>query len=270
VNSDSVAPNIWLQRTCRKVTHSAREEQNARLFATPLIWALGGTDTLMQGFDAVIFDCDGVLVNSEELAQAVEVVHLAAIGLRYDQQAYARRFAGTTMADFRDLLRADYSERFGAQIPALFFDEMAQAVRASYEVGLAPLEGAIEFVAAVKTPKAVASGSTLELVRMKLKRVGLAAEFGSHIYTSEATRSKPHPDVFLQAAAGIQAAPERVAVIEDSCNGIIGAKRAGMFAIGYTGGGHCLDEHERALYDVGADIVFGTYQDMSEHFLSVS
>lgn len=221
----------------------------------------------MEDFDAVIFDCDGVLVNSEELSQVVEVAHLARIGLRYDRREYARRFSGTTMAEFRDLLRADYGERFGAQIPAQFFDDMANAVRASYDGNLAPLEGAIEFVAAVRKPKAVASGSSLELVKMKLERVGLSSAFGRHVYTSEATRSKPHPDVFLQAAAGIGVVPERIVVIEDSSNGIIGAKRAGMVAVGYTGGGHCLEGHERALYEVGADLVFGSYPEMGRHLL---
>jgi HAD superfamily hydrolase (TIGR01509 family) len=224
----------------------------------------------MEDCDAVIFDCDGVLVNSEELAQAVEVAHLARIGLRYDRREYGRRFSGTTMAAFRDLVRADYVERYGAQIPAQFFEDMARAVRTSYDGHLKPLEGAIEFVAAVRKPKAVASGSSLELVKMKLERVGLWSEFGGHVYTSEATRSKPHPDVFLQAAAGIRVAPERTVVIEDSCNGVIGAKRAGMFAVGYTGGGHCLEGHARALYDVGADLVFGSYDEMGKHLLASS
>jgi HAD superfamily hydrolase (TIGR01509 family) len=90
----------------------------------------------------------------------------------------------------------------------------------SYEEALAPLEGVVEFVTSLKTPKAVASGSSLELVRMKLDRVGLALEFGANVYTCEHSRSKPHPDVFLQAAEGLGVLPGRIAVIEDSTNGV--------------------------------------------------
>lgn len=224
----------------------------------------------MFDFDAVIFDCDGVLVNSEELAQSVELTHLERVGLHYDRRRYVHRFSGTTVAEFRDLVRIDYAERFGRSLPAQFFDEMESAVVDSYEEALAPVEGAIEFVAALKKPKAVASGSSLELVCMKLERVGLSREFGTHVYTSEQTRSKPHPDVFLEAAQGLKVAPERSVVIEDSTNGVVGAKRAGMFAVGYTGGGHCLSGHEEALHDAGADLVFRSFIEMATYFFGQS
>ena len=223
----------------------------------------------MRDFDAVIFDCDGVLVNSEELAQEVEMAHLERIGLRYDRSKYVRRFSGTTMGEFRDRIRSDYIDQFNRELSLKFFDAMAKAVVRSYNEALAPLDGAIEFVTSVKKPKAVASGSSLELVRMKLERVGLAPEFGAYIFTSEQTRSKPHPDVFLQAAGALGVEPVRSIVIEDSSNGVEGAKRAGMFAVGYAGGGHCLDGHAQALYDVGADVVFDSFSEMADNFLGV-
>ena len=231
-----------------------------------LIVAAGGPDTSMQDFDAVIFDCDGVLVNSEELAQNVEIAHLERVGLRYDRSTYVRRFSGTTMGEFRNLIRNDYVKQFKQELPSEFFDEMAKAIVHSYEEALVPLEGVVEFVSSLQKPKAVASGSSLELARMKLERVGLAPEFGAYIFTSEQGRSKPHPDVFLQAAAALGVEPARSVVIEDSANGVMGAKRAGMFAVGYAGGGHCRDGHEQLLYDAGADVVFHSFARIADHF----
>lgn len=213
-------------------------------------------------FDAVIFDCDGVLVNSEELAQTVELEHLERAGLSYDRSSYTRRFSGTSMSEFRNLIRADFVARLGEEVPAGFFEEMSAAIENSYRERLRPMDGAVEFVSAVHQPKAVASGSSLELIRIKLEKAGLASHFGDRVFTSEHSRSKPHPDVFLQAAEALGVAPARIAVIEDSVNGIIGAKRAGMFAVGYTGGGHCLDGHDRALFDAGADLVSGSFADL--------
>lgn len=220
--------------------------------------------------DAVIFDCDGVLVNSEELAQAVEMEYLGNAGLSYQSTMFMRRFSGITMAQFRDLIRADFLDQLGIQVPELFFDGMKCAVVASYEESLAPLEGVIEFVHSLASPIAIASGSSSELLQMKLEKVGLTRAFGANVFSSEFSRSKPHPDVFLEAAASLGISPERAVVIEDSIIGVIGAKRAGMFAIGYTGGGHCPVGHYKALYEAGADLVFNSFRELAGHLRFLS
>jgi beta-phosphoglucomutase-like phosphatase (HAD superfamily) len=100
----------------------------------------------------------------------------------------------------------------------------------------------------------------------KLRKTGLDALFGEHIYSADVVGvGKPDPAIFLFTAAQLGVAPARCMVVEDSVNGSVAAKRAGMTAIGFTGGGHCLDDHAQRLRNSGADLVFAAHADLAAH-----
>jgi HAD superfamily hydrolase (TIGR01509 family) len=209
---------------------------------------------------AVIFDCDGVLLDSELLGLEVQQRALASVGLIYDLTEYQSRFLGLAYHDQLRALDADAIRRTGRHLPADFGKSVSESMLKSFARRLRPVEGAAQFVQALRLPKAVASSSTMQSLEWKLVLTGLREAFGEHIYSSErVSHGKPAPDLFLLAARGIGAAAETTLVLEDSANGIRGAKAAGMIAAGFTGGGHCGPRHLETLISAGADAVFPSF-----------
>jgi HAD superfamily hydrolase (TIGR01509 family) len=219
-------------------------------------------------FNALIFDCDGVLVDSEVLAQEVELAALAAIGLDYPRDEFTRRFTGTSAEDMNAAVAEDFHHRFGRPIPAGFFDELGSAIHRAYAQHLQPIEGAVQLAAAWSKPKAVASSSSAPLVELKLRKAGLAEVFYPHVFTADHGRAKPHPDLFLMAASALGTNTARCVVVEDSVNGVTAAKRAGMQVIGFTGGAHCDDAHADTLKQGGADWVFENFAQVADFLLT--
>lgn len=213
--------------------------------------------------EALIFDCDGVLVNSEEVAQRVELACLADIGLEYRRDDFVRRFSGMSTTDFREAIQADHIEELGTQVPSWFFDQMFSGVVSAYETELQAIEGAIEFASRWEKPKAIASSSSPDLIAMKLSKVGLDSVFGDYVFCSEDLQPKPCPDVFLLAAEKLALPPSDCLAIEDSASGVVAAKQAGMTVVGFVGGGHCLDAHDELLLENGADWVSSDFADIA-------
>ncbi len=202
---------------------------------------------------AVIFDCDGVLADSEILALEVEIVMLAEIGLTYDPAEYRRRFLGMHDHAFRDALDSDCRALLGTPLPADFLDRTHAARLAACKDRLREVTGAGAAIAALTVPKAVASSSGEGFLREKLALVGLLAPFGPHVYSADAVaRGKPHPDVFLHAARGLGANPGGCIAIEDSVNGVLSARAAGMEVWGFLGGGHMDEDAAHRLSEAGA------------------
>jgi HAD superfamily hydrolase (TIGR01509 family) len=215
---------------------------------------------------ALIFDCDGVLVDSEIVAQRIERAHLASIGLHYEQVEFVHRFTGTSEPEFFRRVEDDSLERLRRKLPDGTMDEMKRAVQEELERVLQPISGVRAMLARWGGPKAVASSSTAAALRFKLGRTGLDMAFGAHVYSAELVgRGKPDPAVFLHAAGGLGLDPGRCLVIEDSVNGIRAAKRAGMTAIGFVGGAHCVAGHADALRDTGAERVCGSFVELSDY-----
>ncbi len=214
-------------------------------------------------FDALIFDCDGVLVNSEEIVQVIERQHLARVGLTYEQHDFVRRFLGLTTDAFRAELSRD-ADRLGLAAPTdAFYAAMRSAIRTAYKTELKPLPGVAPLARRWPTKLAVASSSEAASLMSKLKMTGLADIFGEHIYSADRVNAgKPDPAVFLYAARRLKVAPERCLAIEDSVNGVISATAAGMTTFGYVGGLHCLPEHTQLLADHGANAVYSDYASM--------
>lgn len=224
---------------------------------------------MIETYDALIFDCDGVLVNSEQIAQEIEIAMLGSIGMRYSRDEYVRQYSGTSEKDFIQGVRAEALNRLGIELPTTFFDDMFEAIGVGYNQRLDQIEGASAVVAAWPKHRAVASSSATDTLAFKLRKTGLDGLFEDHVYSADAVdKAKPHPDIFLHTADSLGVDPGRCMVVEDSVNGIVAAKRAAMTAVGFIGGGHCLEDHREILLYSGADYVFETHYKLAE-FLEI-
>ena len=209
-------------------------------------------------FDLIIFDCDGVLVDSEVLSCRCLCEVLATYGVRLELDEALELFLGRSSA----ALLQHYGA-MGRPLPDSFLPDLKLRVRRAFETSLQPIRGIESLLPGLQVPYCVASSSDLDRVSFSLKLTGLAQHFGDRIYTSQmVARGKPAPDLFLYAAANMHAKPARALVIEDSVSGVIAAKAAGMKVWGFAGGSHYESRDGRAiLYDAGADRVFDRMTD---------
>lgn len=218
---------------------------------------------------AVIFDCDGVLVDSEILALEVEQALLATLGLSYDLPTFRRRFLGMHDTAFRDALDADRRARHGIGLPADFLAETHARRHAAVQERLVEVEGAGAAARALALPKAVASSTGMAFLELKLRKTGLWNLFVPHAYSADlVAHGKPAPDIFLHAASALGVDPRDCLAIEDSGNGVIAACAAGMHVWGFTGGGHCGDETAAALRGAGAHDVVTSWSDARARFVT--
>jgi len=188
---------------------------------------------------AVIFDCDGVLVDSEVLIHAIELEALAECGLHYEGGAFKARFLGMSLPDYYAALDVDAMEKLGRSIQHELQPKMKERIRKVFDEQLAAVPGAQAAADAVRLPKAIASSSGIEALDYKLKKVGLWDAFAPHVYSSEhVARAKPAPDLFLHAAGKLNVAPADCLVIEDSVHGVTAGLAAGMTVWGFSGGSH--------------------------------
>lgn len=206
--------------------------------------------------DAIIFDCDGVLVNSEVIHIAAELELLAQIGLVYERETYLTRFVGLSNADFHVELRSDYVRLTGDEFPSYFGSQLDQIVWPRIEAELAAIDGAADLVRAFSGKVAVGSSSPYQKLVKKLEITGLKSLFAPHIYSADHVRAgKPAPDLFLHSAAQLDVDPGRCVVIEDSVHGVLAAIAAGTTPIGFVGGGHCDVGLGQRLLANGAEMV---------------
>jgi len=216
---------------------------------------------------AVIFDCDGVLVDSEILAVEVEIALLAQLGLTYDPTDFKRRFLGMHDQAFNEALDIDCRAATGRPLPADFAQRTHEHRLAACQERLREVTGAADAVAALSRPKAVASSSGSAFLRQKLELAGLLGAFDPHIYSADLVgRGKPHPDIFLHAAERLGTEPAACLAIEDSVNGVLSARAAGMEAWGFTGGGHMDEEAGRRLSEAGASRLVASWAQAQELF----
>lgn len=214
-------------------------------------------------FAAVIFDCDGVLVDSEVLAIRGERAALGALGLDYSPEEYVRRFVGLHDGLFFDHLRADYSNAHGRDAPE-DFEDLVLAGRRREMGALAVVEGAAEALLRARGKFgaiAVASSSRAHFLEGKLKRMALYDLAAPHVYSADlVAHGKPAPDVFLFAAERLGVPAPRCLVLEDSVNGVRAGIAAGMTVWGFTGGGHCYEGYAARLLEAGAHRVLADFK----------
>ena len=202
-------------------------------------------------FRAIIFDCDGVLVDSEKLALEVELEVLAELGLTFDRGDYVLRFMGLSTDAFHAAIDEEAQRRLGRSIAAEV--RGSERLRQVMIAHLTEVPGALEAIAGVTLPKAIASSGSRAGLERKLKQTGLWEHFAPHVYSADhVIHAKPAPDLFLHAAAALGMAPADCLVLEDSVNGVIAAKAAGMTVWGFLGGGHAHDGLGARLLSAGA------------------
>ena len=202
----------------------------------------------------VIFDCDGVLIDSEIIYHKVELAVLAALGLEYDPHEFAARFMGMSDKAFHEALEADALARLGRSIIADLRLRLRESYSETITENLTIVSGVIAAVDAVRVPRAVASSSTMSALEYKLQLTGLWNRFVPHVYSAEhVTAGKPAPDLFLHAAQSLGIEPARCLVIEDSANGVCAAKAAGMRVWGFVGGSHNDSQSGEPLRALGAE-----------------
>jgi HAD superfamily hydrolase (TIGR01509 family) len=182
-------------------------------------------------FDLVIFDNDGVLVDSEWHANGILAELLTEYGLPCTREDCIREYMGSTMARVRAIAEA----RIGAALPGELEDRYHEALFEAFRTKLTAVPGVVDVVTAMTTPSCVASSGTHERIRLALTTTGLLPRFEGRIFSAQdVARGKPEPDLFLHAARSLGVRPERCAVIEDSPLGVEAANRAGMTAFGFA------------------------------------
>ena len=194
---------------------------------------------------AVVFDCDGVLVDSEETSCGATADLLASLGFPMTHDEVKARFLGKPI----DAVYAHYLEATGRPLPKTFADDKESLYIERARGTLRPMPGALEIVRALhgRVPIAVATSGGKRKVEFSLHETKLAKYFDVVIATVDVARGKPFPDLFLATAERLGVSPESCAVIEDSRPGIEAARAAGMYAIGLASS---LPKH--ALLDAGA------------------
>ena len=189
----------------------------------------------MQDFDLVIFDCDGVLIDSEIISARMLVTELARLGLAIDLTYVERNFLGRSYPVVMEVIRRE----FGLDLPPDFESRYRENLLAVFQTELRIVPHVHGVIAAMGVPFCVATSSSPRRAEMSLGLVGLAPLIGDRVFTSTmVARGKPAPDLFLFAAAQMGADPARTLVIEDSLTGIRAGLAAGMTVWRFVGGSH--------------------------------
>lgn len=203
-------------------------------------------------YDAVIFDCDGVLVDSEILGLDDCAAYLKGHGLDWSPADLVRLFTGLRDDVFSARLSEAYRSVNACDPPPDFFDGLIEQRRKRRDE-LRPVAGAAAALQRITLAKAVASSSRAVFLESKLKRTGLWEHVAPHVYSGErVAHGKPAPDIFLYAAERLGADPARCLAVEDSANGVLAARAAGMTVCGFLGGLHCFEGHGSRLESAGA------------------
>ncbi len=223
------------------------------------------TDEL-QSVQCVIFDCDGVLVDSEILANQTALQMLRPFGFTMSPQDYGSSFAGKVEEDILRIIQEEY----GIDLPQDFNVQLRQAIDHRLDHELQPILGMKELVAAVALPRAVVSNSRLARVTASLQVAGLADAFGDHVYAIDLVENpKPAPDLYLYAARQLGVEPAACLVVEDSGSGVTAAQRAGMPVIGFLAASHIPPGHADTLRRAGAYATVASAAELIEQMRSV-
>ena len=214
-------------------------------------------------FDAIIFDFDGVLLESEFEGNKMLAGLLTGLGHPTTVAEAIEHFTGLSGDDFVGTVEA----RIGRKLPPEFHDATRALRDRTLREGIAAVAGAVEFVRSLpkELPKAVASSSSTRWVRTHLAHLDLEGVFEPHIYSGKehVTRGKPAPDLYLHAAKALGIDILRTVILEDSKVGATGALASGATVIGLAAGRHCFDGHDDVLRAVGVEVVAHSFNDVA-------
>jgi HAD superfamily hydrolase (TIGR01509 family) len=199
---------------------------------------------------ALIFDFDGVIADSEAIANTVLAETVTALGHATTLDQALARYMGRRWIE----VVAEIEAAIGKPVPSNFSDQLKFATLERFRTDLKEVSGATAFIRRFShIPRCIASSSSIDRLQLCLAVLGLEAEFGSHVYSADmVARGKPHPDIFLYAAGKLGVNPNECLVIEDSAGGIRAAVAAGMTAVGLSAASHIREGHDLKLHDAGA------------------
>ena len=216
----------------------------------------------MLDFEAIIFDFDGVLLESEFEGNRQLADLLTDLGHRTSVEEALKHYVGLSGKDFISAIET----RIGASLPSEFHERRTEQSVRTLREGVRAVVGGVEFVRSLppSLPKAVASSSSTRWIRGHLAHLGLADEFGQHLYSGRehVGRGKPAPDLYLHAAEQLSVNIGRCVIIEDSEVGAMGAIASGAKVVGLAAGNHCLDGHADMLRATGVRHVANSFDDV--------
>lgn len=188
-------------------------------------------DQPKKRFDLAIFDCDGVLVDSEAISLRIQAEALTELGLPMKYEQCFQEFAGLGMQKTIEIVE----QRLGRPLPSNWEHDLADRVRDAFKTELVAIPGVADALDAIDIDTCIASSGTHEKMRLTLGLTGLFDRFKGRIFsTTDVKRGKPAPDLFLHAASEMGHKPARCCVVEDSAAGVEAARAAGMYAFGYA------------------------------------
>jgi HAD superfamily hydrolase (TIGR01509 family) len=207
----------------------------------------------------VIFDCDGVLVDSEPISVSVLVKAMNDLGVPITEEEVYGRFLGRSLATVIDTMKNEYKVHPGQE----FLDQIRTNLYARFRNELKPIEGIAATIDGIGIPCCVASSSQVERIRLSLTVTGLIDRLPNIFSATMVKNGKPAPDLFLHAAREMHVEPANCVVIEDSPAGIEAAKAAGMRVFAFTGGSHANFAGYRAELDrLSPEAVFDAMPDL--------
>ena len=216
----------------------------------------------MTGFRAIIFDFDGVLLESELELNRLTAELLTELGHETAVEDALEHFIGLTGREVIQVIEA----RIGARLPSEFHARMKESGAKALREGIGPVTGAIEFVRSLSGDigKAVASSSSTKWILGHLRHLGLEDAFGHHVYSGRehVQRGKPAPDLYLHAAEQLEVAIQDCVILEDSTVGVKGALASGARVIGLAAGSHCIDGYDRRLQSLGVTEIAYSFDDV--------
>ncbi|MBX3598221.1 MAG: HAD family hydrolase [Rhizobiaceae bacterium] len=212
--------------------------------------------------DLIIFDCDGVLVDSEPISTSVLCDLFVEYAIPIDQATVYQRFLGRSMASMRSVLNDEY----GIAMTDEHLEFVRRNMRARLTSELKPIPGIAAALGRLEMPVCVASSSTPERIRLSLGVTGLTEYLEPNIFSATmVSNGKPAPDLFFHAALKMGVDPERCLVIEDSPAGVMAAQAAQMRVFGFTGGGHAVPAGlASALAALGPDLIFSDMRSLPD------
>jgi HAD superfamily hydrolase (TIGR01509 family) len=214
-------------------------------------------------FGALIFDFDGVLIESEYVGNKQIADYLTSIGHPTSVEESMNNFMGLAGDDFLGAI-----ERWiGRALPQDFHAARAEEDARAIAEGVGAVAGAVAFIESLppELPRAIASSSSTRWIEAHLDHLELRRHFDGRIFSGRehVKRGKPSPDIYLLAAASLGIPIERVAIIEDSPVGVTGAVASGAFVIGLAAGRHCFEGHGDRLRSLGAHVVAHSFQEVA-------
>lgn len=217
----------------------------------------------MTAYQAVIFDFDGVVADSEVRANQCLAESLTAVGMPTSYDDSLREYCGNNWQETERRIVA----KWGRALPGDFREQHRARAIEKFANGFDAVIGVRDFLPKLgDRPRAIASSSQPDYIARSLEKFGLAEIFAGHVYSADGwERGKPHPDIYLAAAQGLGVDASACLALEDSATGARAAVAAGMTVIGFCGGGHIWDcaAHGEALRAVGVHHVAHDYEEVA-------